>query len=162
MPNGLLRREPMKENGNRTYLTQGLSCWISDIAFSRFRSFCNHVLGVRIGEFPSEQSIFMRQNFSIILCAAVLYLLTNGFYLVKHIIQKTMIPIDMIPLYMMVAASLAMLLFLALCKKYDSPLARFALLGYYTMIIASVTIFMVSCNFHGIGLSISCAICLLS
>jgi hypothetical protein len=56
----------------------------------------------------------MRQNFSIILCAAVLYLLTNGFYLVKHIIQKTMIPIDMIPLYMMVAASLAMLLFLAL------------------------------------------------
>lgn len=155
MPNGLLRREPMKENGNRTYLTQGLSCWISDIAFSRFRSFCNHVFGVRIGEFPSEQSIFMRQNFSIILCAAVLYLLTNGFYLVKHIIQKTMIPIDMIPLYMMVAASLAMLLFLALCKKYDSPLARFALLGYYTMIIASVTIFMVSCNFHGIGLSIS-------
>jgi hypothetical protein len=145
----------MKENGNRTYLTQGLSCWISDIAFSRFRSFCNHVLGVRIGEFPSEQSIFMRQNSSIILCAAVLYLLTNGFYLVKHIIQKTMIPIDMIPLYMMVAASLAMLLFLALCKKYDSPLARFALLGYYTMIIASVTIFMVSCNFHGIGLSIS-------
>ena len=126
MPNGLLRREPMKENGNRTYLTQGLSCWISDIAFSRFRSFCNHVLGVRIGEFPSEQSIFMRQNFSIILCAAVLYLLTNGFYLVKHIIQKTM-----------------------------TPLARFALLGYYTMIIASVTIFMVSCNFHGIGLSIS-------
>lgn len=155
MPNGLLRREPMKENGNRTYLTQGLSCWISDIAFSRFRSFCNHVLGVRIDELPSEQSIFMRQNFSIILCAAVLYLLTNGFYLVKHIIQKTMIPIDMIPLYMMVAASLAMLLFLALCKKYDSPLARFALLGYYTMIIASVTIFMVSCNFHGIGLSIS-------
>lgn len=97
----------------------------------------------------------MRQNFSIILCAAVLYLLTNGFYLVKNIIQKTVIPIDMIPLYMMVAASLAMLLFLALCKKYDSPLARFALLGYYTMIIASVTIFMVSCNFHGIGLSIS-------
>ena len=97
----------------------------------------------------------MRQNFSIILCAAVLYLLTNGFYLVKNIIEKTMIPIDMIPLYMMVAASLAMLLFLALCKKYDSPLARFALLGYYTMIIASVTIFMVSCNFHGIGLSIS-------
>lgn len=155
MPNGLLRREPMKENGNRTYLTQGLSCWISDIAFSRFRSFCNHVLGVRIDELPSEQSIFMRQNFSIILCAAVLYLLTNGFYLVKNIIQKTMIPIDMIPLYMMVAASLAMLLFLALCKKYDSPLARFALMGYYTMIIASVTIFMVSCNFHGIGLSIS-------
>lgn len=38
-------------------------------------------------------------------------------YLVKHIIQKTMIPIDMIPLYMMVAASLAMLLFLALCKN---------------------------------------------
>jgi len=59
MPNGLLRREPMKENGNRTYLTQGLSCWISDIAFSRFRSFCNHVLGVRIDELPSEQSIFM-------------------------------------------------------------------------------------------------------
>lgn len=54
MPNGLLRREPMKENGNRTYLTQGLSCWISDIAFSRFRSFCNHVLGVRIDELPSE------------------------------------------------------------------------------------------------------------
>ena len=145
----------MKENGNRTYLTQGLSCWISDIAFSRFRSFCNHVLGVRIDELPSEQSIFMRQNFSIILCAAVLYLLTNGFYLVKNIIEKTMIPIDMIPLYMMVAASLARLLFLALCKKYDSPLARFALMGYYTMIIASVTIFMVSCNFHGIGLSIS-------
>ena len=117
-------------------------------------------LGLGSVSSPPSKSIFMRQNFSIILCAAVLYLLTNGFYLVKHIIQKTMIPIDMIPidmipLYMMVAASLAMLLFLALCKKYDSPLARFALLGYYTMIIASVTIFMVSCNFHGIGLSIS-------
>ena len=155
MPNGLLRREPMKENGNRTYLTQGLSCWISDIAFSRFRSFCNHVLGVRIDELPSEQSIFMRQNFSIILCAAVLYLLTNGFYLVKNIIEKTMIPIDMIPLYMMVAASLAMLAFVTVYKEYGSRLARFSLLAYYTVVIAGVTVFMVSCNYHNIGLSIS-------
>ena len=155
MPNYLLRRDHMKERGDKTYLAPDLSRWISDIAFSRFRSFCSHILGVKIDEIPSEQSIFMRQNFSIILYAAILYLFTNGFYLVKNIILKTMIPIDMVPLYMMVASSLAMLLFLALCKRYDSTFARFALLGYYTMIIASVTIFMVSCNYHGIGLSIS-------
>lgn len=40
-------------------------------------------------------------------------------------------------------------------KKYDSRLSRYVLLAYYTVVIASVTVFMVSCNFHGIGLSIS-------
>ena len=97
----------------------------------------------------------MRQSLSIVFFATILFLLTNGFYLVKNIIFKTMIVIDMIPLYMMVAASLAMLIFLIFYKNYGSPLSRFVLLAFYTVVIASVTVFMVSCNFHKIGLSIS-------
>ena len=104
---------------------------------------------------PSEQSIFMRQSLSIVFFATILFLITNGFYLVKNIILNTMIVIDMVPLYMMVASSLAMLLFLIFYKNYGSSLSPFVLLGFYIMVIASVTIFMVSCNFHGIGLSIS-------
>ena len=70
-----------------------------------------------------------------------------------------MIPIDMVPLYMMIGGSLAMLVFTIAYKKrggeYDAPPARFALLAYYGVVIASVTVFMVSCNFHRVGLSIS-------
>lgn len=131
------------------------SIWISDEAFARFQSFCGKILGTRVDAVPSAQSIFMKQNLSIVFFATILFLLTNGLYLVKNIVMKTMIPIDMIPLYMMVGSCLAMLLFLLFYKNYGSPLARFALLAFYTMVIASVAVFMVSCNYHGIGLSIS-------
>ena len=66
-----------------------------------------------------------------------------------------MITIDMIPLYMMVGSCVAMFFFLTFYKNYGSELSRFALLAFYIIIIASVTIFMVSCNYHKIGLSIS-------
>ena len=82
-------------------------------------------------------------------------MLTNGFYLVKNLLLRTAIPIDMVPLYMMVASSLAMLVFSLRCRRYDGQAARLALLAYYFVVIASVAVFMVSCNFHGIGLSIS-------
>lgn len=131
------------------------SLWISDEAFARFQSFCGKGLGTRVDAVPSAQSIFMKQNLSIVFFATILFLLTNGLYLVKNIVMKTMIPIDMIPLYMMVGSCLAMLVFLLFYKKYGSPLARFVLLAFYTMVIASVAVFMVSCNYHGIGLSIS-------
>lgn len=131
------------------------SIWISDEAFARFQSFCSKILGTRVDAVPSAQSIFMKQNLSIVFFATILFLLTNGLYLVKNIVMKTMIPIDMIPLYMMVGSCPAMLLFLLFYKNYGSPLARFALLAFYTMVIASVAVFMVSCNYHGIGLSIS-------
>ena len=109
----------------------------------------------KIDEVPSEESIFMKQSFSIVFFATVLFLMTNGFYFIKNIVMNTMIPIDMVPLYMMIAASSAMLIYLIFCKKYDSSLSRFTLFAYYTIVIASVTVFMVSCNFHKIGLSIS-------
>lgn len=75
-----------------------------------------------------RESIFMRQNFAIVFFATILFLLTNGFYLVKNIALNTMLALDMVPLYMMTAASLAMLIFVRVNKKYDSPLSRFALL----------------------------------
>lgn len=134
---------------------QDLFCWVSDAAFARFQSFCRNVLGTEVDELPSEQSIFMRQSLSIVFFATILFLLTNGLYLVKNIVCDTMIVIDMIPLYMMVTASLAMLIFLIFQKNYGSSLSRFVLLAFYTVVIASVTVFMVSCNFHKIGLSIS-------
>lgn len=145
----------MERYEDKSGITKDLSCWASDAAFSRFKSFCSNVLGTEVDKVPSEQSIFMRQSLSIVFFATILFLLTNGFYLVKNIIFKTMIVIDMIPLYMMVAASLAMLIFLIFYKNYGSPLSRFVLLAFYTVVIASVTVFMVSCNFHKIGLSIS-------
>lgn len=143
----------MERYEDKSGITKDLSCWASDAAFSRFKSFCSNVLGTEVDKVPSEQSIFMRQSLSIVFFATILFLLTNGFYLVKNIIFKTMIVIDMIPLYMMVAASLAMLIFLIFYKNYGSPLSRFVLLAFYTVVIASVTVFMVSCNFHKIGLS---------
>ena len=145
----------MERRGDRADIAQDVSFWISDVAFTRFKSFCDHIIGIRIDEVPTEQSIFMRQNFSIVFYASILFLLTNGFYLVKNIVMKTTIAIDMIPLYMMVAASLAMLFFVTAYKEYDSQLARFGLLAFYTVVIAGVTVFMVSCNYHNIGLSIS-------
>ena len=145
----------MERRRDRADVAQDVSFWMSDMAFSRFRSFCDQVLGIRIDEIPSEQSILMKQNFSVVFYASILFLLTNGFYLVKNVVLKTMIPLDMIPLYMMVAASLAMLAFVTAYKDYGSQLARFGLLAFYTVVIAGVTVFMVSCNFHRVGLSIS-------
>ena len=138
-----------------SYITKELTFSGSNEAFARFKSFCNNVLGGDALKVPSEESIFMKQNFSIVFYATILCLITNGFYLIKNIIFKTMITIDMVPLYMMVASSLAMLIFIIFYKNYDSPFPRFVLLAFYIMIIASVTVFMVSCNYHKIGLSIS-------
>lgn len=145
----------MKEHNNKIDIAKYLTFHISDVAFARFKSFCSDVLGASVDEVPSQESIFMRQNFAIVFFATILFLLTNGFYLVKNIALNTMLALDMVPLYMMTAASLAMLIFVRVNKKYDSPLSRFALLAFYTVVIASVTVFMVSCNFHKIGLSIS-------
>ncbi len=145
----------MKKREDKTGITQSVLCWASDTAEAKFKSFCHTVFDAEFDELPSEQSIFMRQSLSIVFFATILFLITNGFYLVKNIILNTMIVIDMVPLYMMVASSLAMLLFLIFYKNYGSSLSPFVLLGFYIMVIASVTIFMVSCNFHGIGLSIS-------
>ena len=145
----------MKKYENRSVIPKDLSCRLSDMAFARFKSFCNSVLGLNLDELPSEQSIFMKQSLSIVFFATILFLITNGFYLVKNIIFNTMIVIDMVPLYMMVVSSLLMMIFILLNKNYGSSLSRYALLSFYTAVIASVTVFMVSCNFHGIGLSIS-------
>lgn len=145
----------MKKHRDKIDITKDLSFQISDAAFARFKSFCNNILGARVDEVPSQQSIFMKQNFAIVFFATILFLLTNGFYLVKNIVLKTTITIDMVPLYMMVAASLGMLIFVTRNKRYDSQLSGFVLLAFYTVVIASVTVFMVSCNFHKIGLSIS-------
>lgn len=145
----------MRKHEDRFGIAQEVFCQSSDTASARFKSFCANVLGEKVDEVPSEQSIFMRQSFSIVFFATILFTLTNGFYLVKNILFNTMITIDMIPLYMMVGSCVAMFLFLTFYKDYGSELSRFALLAYYIIIIASVTIFMVSCNYHKIGLSIS-------
>ena len=145
----------MEKYKDKSVITKDLSRWSSNAAFARFKSFCDNVLGTKVDEVPTEQSIFMRQSLSIVFFATILFLITNGFYLVKNIVFNTMIVIDMIPLYMMVASSVAMLIFLMLYKNHGSELSRYVLLAYYAVVIASVTIFMVSCNFHKIGLSIS-------
>ena len=108
----------MKKYEEKPGVKQDLFCWVSDAAFARFQSFCRNVLGTEVDELPSEQSIFMRQSLSIVFFATILFLLTNGLYLVKNIVCDTMIVIDMIPLYMMVTASLAMLIFLIFQKNY--------------------------------------------
>ena len=145
----------MEKYQGKSVITKDLSRWSSNAAFARFKSFCDNVLGTKVDEVPTEQSIFMRQSLSIVFFATIIFLITNGFYLVKNIVFNTMIVIDMIPLYMMVASSVAMLIFLMLYKNHGSELSRYVLLAYYVIVIASVTIFMVSCNFHKIGLSIS-------
>lgn len=145
----------MEKYKDKSVITKDLSRWSSNAAFARFKSFCDNVLGTKVDEVPTEQSIFMRQSLSIVFFATILFLITNGFYLVKNIVFNTMIVIDMIPLYMMVASSVAMLIFLMLYKNHGSELSRYVLLAYYAVVIASVTIFMVSCNSHKIGLSIS-------
>lgn len=149
----------MEKYEDKVDIVQGVSCWMSDMAFARFKSFGDWVLGIRIDEIPTEESILMRQNFSVVFYAAILFMLTNGIYLVKNIAARSMLPVDVVPLYMMIGGSLAVLLFAIAYKKhggeYDAPPARFALLAYYGVVIASVTVFMVSCNFHRIGLSIS-------
>lgn len=145
----------MRKQEDRADITRSASFWISDAAAARFKSFCDQILNIRLDEVPTEQSIFTRQSFSIVFYATILFLMTNGFYLVKNIVMDTMIVIDMVPLYMMVFACLAMLIFLIVYKEYGTQLARYALLAFYVAVIAAVTVFMVSCNYHNIGLSIS-------
>lgn len=145
----------MRKQEDRADITRSASFWISDVAVARFKSFCDQILNIRLDEVPTEQSIFTRQSFSIVFYATILFLMTNGLYLVKNIVMDTMIVIDMVPLYMMVFACLAMLIFLIVYKEYGTPLARYALLAFYVVVIAAVTVFMVSCNYHNIGLSIS-------
>ena len=140
---------------NNDAITENLSFEVVGTASSRFKSFCKTVLKADVDDTPSQQSIFMRQSMSIVYYATIVFLVTNGFYLVKNIIFNTMIVIDMVPLYMMVGSCLAMLLYLTFCKDYGSAASRFVLLAFYTVVIAAVTVFMVSCNFHKIGLSIS-------
>ena len=133
----------MENRVDKVDIVQGVSCWMSDMAFARFKSFSDRVLGIQIDEIPTVESILMRQNFSVVFYAAILFMLTNGIYLVKNIRARSMIPIDMVPLYMMIGGSLAMLVFTIAYKKrggeYDAPPARFALLAYYGVVIASVT-----------------------
>ncbi len=145
----------MRKQEDRADITRSASFWISDAAVARFKSFCDQILNIRLDEVPTEQSIFTRQSFSIVFYATILFLMTNGLYLVKNIVMNTMIVIDMVPLYMMVFACLAMLIFLIVYKEYGTQLARYALLAFYVVVIAAVTVFMVSCNYHNIGLSIS-------
>ncbi len=145
----------MRQQKNNEVITKDLSLEVSPAAVSRFKSFCKTVLKADVDDTPSQQSIFMRQSMSIVYYATIVFLATNGFYLVKNIIFNTMIVIDMVPLYMMVGSCLAMLFYLSFCKDYGSAASRFALLAFYTVVIAAVTVFMVSCNFHKIGLSIS-------
>lgn len=145
----------MRQQKNNEVITKDLSLEVSPAAVSRFKSFCKTVLKADVDDTPSQQSIFMRQSMSIVYYATIVFLVTNGFYLVKNIIFNTMIVIDMVPLYMMVGSCLAMLIYLSFCKDYGSAASRFALLAFYTVVIAAVTVFMVSCNFHKIGLSIS-------
>lgn len=147
--------EIVKKFEDKTAAARDLSVGISEAAAARFKRFCREILGTEVDEVPSEESIFMRQSLAIVRYATILFLLTNGLYLVKNLVMRTTITIDMVPLYMMVASSLGMLLFLSFYKKYGSPLPRYVLLAFYTVVIASVTVFMVSCNYHGIGLSIS-------
>lgn len=145
----------MKRDNDHLRMTKRLSDAMPEAVSARLQHFCAQVLGKQTGALPSVQGIFMKQNLSILVHATIVFLLTNGFYLVKNLLLRTTIPIDMVPLYMMVASSLAMLVFSLRCRRYDGQAARFALLAYYFVIIASVAVFMVSCNFHGIGLSIS-------
>ena len=145
----------MKRDNDHLRMTKRLSDAMPEAVSARLQHFCAQVLGKQTGALPSVQGIFMKQNLSILVHATIVFLLTNGFYLVKNLLLRTTIPIDMVPLYMMVASSLAMLVFSLRCRRYDGQAARLALLAYYFVIIASVAVFMVSCNFHGIGLSIS-------
>ena len=70
----------MKKYENRSVIPKDLSCRLSDMAFARFKSFCNSVLGLNLDELPSEQSIFMKQSLSIVFFATILFLITNGFF----------------------------------------------------------------------------------
>lgn len=56
----------MKKHEDKYDITENLFCWSSDIAQERFKSFCNNVLETKIDEVPSEESIFMKQSFSIV------------------------------------------------------------------------------------------------
>ena len=68
----------MERRGNKVDIVQRVSCWISDMAFARFKSFSDRVLGIQIDEIPTVESILMRQNFSVVFYAAILFILTNG------------------------------------------------------------------------------------
>ena len=52
----------MERRGNKVDIVQRVSCWISDMAFARFKSFSDRVLGIQIDEIPTVESILMRDQ----------------------------------------------------------------------------------------------------
>ena len=56
----------MRKREERFGIAQEVFCQSSDTASARFKSFCANVLGEKVDEVPSEQSIFMRHSFSIV------------------------------------------------------------------------------------------------
>ncbi len=50
----------MERRGDKVDIVQRVSCWISDMAFARFKSFSDRVLGIQIDEIPTVESILMR------------------------------------------------------------------------------------------------------
>ena len=73
----------MRQQKNNEVITKDLSLEVSPAAVSRFKSFCKTVLKADVDDTPSQQSIFMRQSMSIVYYATIVFLVTNGFYLVK-------------------------------------------------------------------------------
>lgn len=69
----------MKEHNNKIDIAKYLTFHISDIAFARFKSFCSDVLGASVDEVPSQESIFMRQNFAIVFFATIFILADQRF-----------------------------------------------------------------------------------
>ena len=94
----------VKKHKEKTDMAQNLSAGISGVALARFKRFCRDNLGTDVDEVPSEEYIFMKQSLSIVFYATILFMMTNGLYLVKNLVMKTTIVIDMVPLYMMVAS----------------------------------------------------------
>ena len=52
----------MERRGDKVDIVQRVSCWISDMAFARFKSFSDRVLGIQIGVVPCKCSRKIPKN----------------------------------------------------------------------------------------------------
>lgn len=63
----------MKRDNDHLRLTKRLSDALPEAVSASFQHFCAQVLGKQTGALPSVQSIFMKQNLSVMVHATILF-----------------------------------------------------------------------------------------
>ena len=129
--------------------------WMSDETYERFHEFKGTVLGIEDEKTPSERSAFYKRTRLVILTACFIFIFANVTYLFTYLLNGTDVLVDLIALILLPSASIAVVVFNFVWKDYDSKMVRLIQGVFYTIIAASVTMFVIAADIEKSRISIS-------